>query len=573
MNNRVRQDSSGDTFADYCFVLGAGVVFLLFANLTIAAIVFLGGGHLSLDVSWIAIGAAVIFVCVLSFRHFKHYVFGALLVLVSAAILIVGSVLITRGIYDISYDGQTYQQEAVIQLSNGWDPVYQYLDPAKIGLDQKWIDYYPKASWVNESSIVLFTHEEQAGKALDLILIVVSMALVYAALAGTTMLRKFDAAVIALVLGANPVSTYQSLGYYLDGQLFSLFLCICALCMIIHAKKGGWALLTLFTSIAIFVNLKFTGIVDAILVLVAFMILEWMEEDERLTGRIMLTGAAALVVGVFLIGFSPYMTNLARYTNPVYPLAGPGAIDLKPVNVPGNFIQKNSLEIMFLSFFAKSGQLHGVGTTATYKIPFTYTADELVPFRYPDPDEGGFGPLFGGAIIIGFLMLFGYGFASLFIKDKKYRGWFEAAFLLMIVVIIMCVVDPISSLARYVPQAYLLAVIPIILFLASRKSFLRLIAYLALVLLFFNSYLIAQSYISYNTKTSAEIGTDLQDLAARSQKAPILVYFNEFKSTRVMLQEAGVNYVTTTNEASCPGRFARILPENTTEFCVTNLEK
>ena len=88
-----------------------------------------------------------------------------------------------------------------------------------------------------------------------------------------------------------------------------------------------------------------------------------------------------------------------------------------------------------------------------------------------------------------------------------------------------------------------------------------------IVLLAVNSALIAQSYVSFNLQTSAAISTKLATLALSSRKSPVLVYFNEYKSTRVMLHEAGVNYVSTTDHANCP-TFSRLLPENTTEFCV-----
>src|SRR5690348_16304299 len=43
-------------------------------------------------------------------------------------IIFIGVVLlaiwISGQIYDVSYDGQAYQQEAIIQLKNGWNPVY-----------------------------------------------------------------------------------------------------------------------------------------------------------------------------------------------------------------------------------------------------------------------------------------------------------------------------------------------------------------------------------------------------------------------------------------------------------------
>src|SRR5205823_14969030 len=113
-------------------------------------------------------------------------------------------------------------------------------------------------------------------------------------------------------------------------------------------------------------------------------------------------------------------------------------------------------------------------------------------------------------------------------RDKPSLNRWKIAVALIVVIILSSVVNPISSLARYVPQAYLLAVIPVILLLEHRKLLPGIAAYLLLALLFSNTYLVASSYISYNLKSSAMTEKNLQMLAVRSQTQPILVHFNEF---------------------------------------------
>jgi hypothetical protein len=562
-------EKKSGALANFFFVFANTVLFLLFANVLIAAILFLFGRGMSLDFVMLAIGLTIIFAIICSTFVFEQYILGFIFVLLAVAGVCAGGVFLNHTIYDISYDGQTYHQEAVIQLSHGWDPVYQYLDPNVIGPDSKWINYYPKSSWINEAAIFLLTNQERDAKALNIILIIIAIALVYAALVDADILGKVNAFAVAVLVACNPVAIYQSLSFYLDGQLMSLFLCLCAICLIIYSKKRPFAFVSLFIAIPVFINLKFTAVVDAVILLIVFMVALWMEENERDTFRVLKIGAVSIALGILVIGASPYITNTMRYGNPFYPLEGSGAIDLKPYNVPGNFINENSTEIFFASMFSQSANLKGVGSTSTFQPPFAYTPSELTAFRYPDPEEGGFGPLFGGAVALAFVMMLAYFIGMQFAKEKKYRGTFQAACLLILVAILFCVIDPIASLARYVPQGYLIAVIPIILFLSTRKFLPQLVGWLALIFLLLNNYLVANAYVAYNLQTSAEIAQELATLKADAEVSPILVYFNEFKSTRVMLQEAGINYITTADINACPKPgFRQLLPENTTEFCV-----
>jgi len=296
-----------------------------------------------------------------------------------------------------------------------------------------------------------------------------------------------------------------------------------------------------------------------------------MRRLEIATLKALAVGIAGLAIGVFIVGASPYITNVVRYQTPFYPLYGANAIDLKPYNVPGDYLDKSSPEILFLSMFAQSGDLKEAGTTAPYKLPFTYSPGELVVFRYPDPVEGGFGPLFGGALILTVLALFIY---YLFSRRRdgvrNYRRMLWGALWLVAAAIVMCVVNPISSLARYVPQAYLIVIIPVVLLLSTRRVWSHTAAYILIALLALNSFIIGETYVTYNMQTSRTIAGDLASMAAASETQSVLVYFNEFRSTRMMLNEAGVRYTVTNNPDSCRNGFQRLLPENTTEFCITN---
>lgn len=559
-----------DTVSNFLFVFGTTVLFFLFSNLLITSLLFFARYHAHIAVPYISAGATMLFTLFLSQIYFSKFFIASLFILASAAAVFFISVKLEQSIYDISYDGQTYQQEGVIQLSNDWNPVYEELDPDAIGPETKWINYYPKAAWVNESYLYRLTGDIRSAKALNIVLIVTAFAFAYAALRDNKLLNSFHAALISLLIALNPVAIYQSLSFYVDGQVLSLFICLGAILFIIYSKKREFALISCFLAMTIFLNLKFTAIVYAGILIFAVLATLWMREEISLSFRMFTVSFASMLVGLLIIGFSPYMTNVIRYGAPLYPIVGKNHIDLKPYNVPGNFLTKNSAQILFLSFFSTAGLEieNGEVTSSVYKLPFTYTDDELKAFRKTDPREGGFGPLFSGSLLFSFLIVGLLYLANRFwIKKKNYDKAIKIAFWLMVLIIITCVANPIASFARYVPQAYLIAVIPIVMLLNLRVKSLCVIACLGIALLALNSGLIAKTYISHNLASSRQIEQILSDLSKKSQKRPILVKINQFKSNRIMLEQANIRYISTPDPKACP-TFKRLLPQSTTEFCM-----
>ncbi len=175
------------------------------------------------------------------------------------------------------------------------------------------------------------------------------MALVFAALIDADILEPWRAGLMSVLVACNPVSLYQLFSFYVDGPLYALFVSIIAISISLYRGRRSFTFLTLFAAIVLLLNIKFTGVVDAGILLALFFVIFVRQEDMALFSKWFITGTAAVLVGLFLVGTSPYVTNMIRYQTPFYPLYGKGAVDLKPYNVPGNFINKNSAEIFFLS--------------------------------------------------------------------------------------------------------------------------------------------------------------------------------------------------------------------------------
>ena len=72
--------------------------------------------------------------------------------------------------------------------------------------------------------------------------------------------------------------------------------------------------------------------------------------------------------------------------------------------MPKDFYGANHLKRLMISIFSKSENIRAPNS-ASFKYPFTVSRRELRSFVGADTRVGGFGPLFGGAIILGLVII------------------------------------------------------------------------------------------------------------------------------------------------------------------------
>src|ERR1700743_3710938 len=89
---------------------------------------------------------------------------------ISIVAVIIVSILISNYFYDLSYDGQSYHQEAIYQIDNGWVPFYKML-PNKLRYEI-FIDHYSKGIEISQGVIYSFTHHIESGKATNIMMMV-----------------------------------------------------------------------------------------------------------------------------------------------------------------------------------------------------------------------------------------------------------------------------------------------------------------------------------------------------------------------------------------------------------------
>ncbi|NBN99099.1 MAG: hypothetical protein EBV19_07680, partial [Flavobacteriia bacterium] len=185
-------------------------------------------------------------------------------VLISAGCLTF-SLMISNLYFDVSFDGQWYHQDAIMFLSDGWDPIWDnaLVDSSVSGEKACWVNSYPKASWFFQSGIFQLFGNVEYGKSLHLISLFSFAFLLFSFLQHRVNLGFFKSLVLTLMMSISTITLGQLFSFYVDGVLFS-FLGIFLLLWIEYLLFDKKVFIWLVFSFIFLVNLKFTGLVYAL---------------------------------------------------------------------------------------------------------------------------------------------------------------------------------------------------------------------------------------------------------------------------------------------------------------------
>lgn len=509
-------------FSKILLLLGSSILAFFFFSEFITALLFFFSIPVSLYHFPAAILLTLLFSTILSqYIHPSHWAAFAILNSLLFAVVFLASLRTANSYFDISYDGNAYHQSAIIELASGWDPHYRYVTKKEVGTLDRWLNHYSKGLWYTESNIVKFLDAVEPAKATQFLLLAASICLSLYTLLHFPHLPKFLALPISLLISLNPVSLYQSLSFYVDGQLYSLLVCLLSLLALIFLRPKNYLYFLLAMCVSVLVNVKLTAIAYAGFFLAGGIVVFILHEKLAHLEKLAISSAAALFVGIFVIGFSPYVTNTIVKGNPLYPAAGPGAINIRIENVPQDYYYKSPIQILFLSAFSRAEFQRNMGQFSHLKSPFQLSSQELQAFSSTGPIEGGWGPYFGLALIASALAL-----SLMFLLAKSY-GYAAIAGLLSLIILVSCVANPISSVARYTPQFWLVPVLIGLIALMHRQIIIRVYGAIVCLVLAYNIYLVIPVYFNYNQKVTQEWGTKLSQLSTVS--APLEVNPSDFR--------------------------------------------
>ena len=456
-------------------------------------------------------------------------------------VAVILSIIIAMLFYDRSFDGQAYHQEAIIQLAAGWNPYYDTL--ADSVAHKIWLTHYAKGPWLQAGAFYELTSSLESGKAVNILLMFASWFFVAALMLSIKRVSIWAGIIIATLAALNPVSVYQGVSYYVDGQLSSIFISLIALLSMAIIGKKRHFLMAAAALVILLVNIKFTGLVYAALIIFAYAIASLYINQLKETIQQASILTAGFVIGFLLVGFNPYVTNTFEHGNIFFPLRGDNAIDVVSHAKPIPFKSMNRIEALVNSTFsASSNSKEGY----TLKVPFHIPSrSELKAISAADPRLAGFGPWFSGALVLSAV-----GFLVILVTCKTPLIRLTAAFFVGSLLATV-LINPESWWARYVPQLYLIPLITCaMLFLCAPRK-IKVLATALLIALSVNASVVLFASLKENARTSIAINSQLATLSADND-ASITTYFSVFQAMRVRLNDAGVKFSSVDNEANLP---------------------
>lgn len=445
-----------------------------------------------------------------------------------------------------------YHQEGVICLKKGWNPVKESLNE---NISEGWVmNHYAKGAWHYEACAYSFFDKIEYCKFYNFLFIIISFFMSLAAFIKTKKLNLFLNIFLSLLLALNPVSIYQSLSFYIDGQMASVVISLFAVFILLyHSYYSLFIKLLFFFLITVMINLKFTGLVYAVIACSGFVLLYILKKDfkkfKQLSVFFLLTG----IFSTFLIGFSPYTKNIRDHSHPFYPL---NEKNLLIGAQPANFINANRFKKAFLSYFSEAGHIT-VPQQSKYKIPFE-TSDRNA-FKHADTRTAGFGSLFSVNIILSFVII-------IFLLTRFRNRYNRLLLYSVLIILASSFANPEAWWARYVPQLYIIPVILASEGLNYKNITLKILSISSLIVLTVNILLIVDVYYSHNTKMTELIDQQLIELKGKK----ITIFFSCFESTRIRLEEHNIRSesVDLPNKLDCKYPLLLRGLYNKVEFCV-----
>ncbi len=452
------------------YILGLMLILFIFNNLLITSLLFLFKTSISL-INAILSFILTIVIYTLIMKKEKYITKEKIINIFALTLVIITSILISGQIYDTTYDGNTYHKTAVGELKNGWNPVYETISEFNsndsnqielINTYETWNNHYAKGYDMYAANIYSLTNNIESGKSIYLITITATFLICFALL--KSKFKNRLSILLSLLISFNPITICQLGTFYNDGLLGNfLILMIISLTLVISKEKTinqKYSYGLYFLTLVLLINIKFTGFVYAgiySLFYYSFILFNKQKRKEHLK-NITIIGITSLIIGVFLIGLSTYPKNIKTSSHPFYPLFGENKVDIMTNNTPEELRSKGVLKKFFIANFSEThNSMEKEENSYKLKMPFTFKLEELKYFIGPDVRLGGFGVLFSGILIISTLLII-----YTIIKLKKEKKPISIYILPILATMFLIIILEDSWWARYLPQIYLISVVPII---------------------------------------------------------------------------------------------------------------
>lgn len=449
-------------------------------------------------------------------------------------LLLAGAHIASVLVYDFSYDGLWYHQDAVILLKEGWNPYTHVLTAKETSMSDLFLNHYPKATWIAQACYYSFSNYLESAKVFNFYTLFATFFLTLAVIKHLAKMNGFFAALFALIVATNPVSVYQLFSFYVDGILGGLITCaICLMLLLITQDKEKKNLyLYLALALAFLINIKFTSLVYACVLTAGFVAYIFFYSRQQLLKYIIFY-AVIFVVSVLILGYPTYVRNFLHNGHPFYPLMGENNIGerVEQAPMPVNFLDKNRFEKFNLSTFARPEWARAPLSSRAKPL---FTRDGIMnhdAFKRADAEMSGFGPAYAEM-----LLLISGGILLLLIFDRKAVSL--RLLLLLLVIVLSVVIMPAFWYARYVPQLWLVSVIlTIILYQSSKLRWLSLIIILFTLI---NTGLVMRQNFGQFIEQTSMLNKTFEELKSRHDLPE--VYDGWAASFKIKMKEHDLKY-------------------------------
>ena len=546
-----------DNLANSLLIIGTAIFVLAFLIMALSSICFIGGYTISKSIFIISFLATITYCLTLSKILLPELRLNQSLYITGTFVLVMAiSAVISSAVYDLSWDGQTYHQKAVYYLANNWNPYQEKVSDI-------WVDHYAKGSWIYAASFYKLVNRIESGKLFNIAFIIGSFIISSAALITNKNIKIINAYILGFIAAFNPVSIYQSLSFYVDGQLSSLLVALSSILYLFASNKNKniYALL-LIPIIIILVNVKFTGLVYSVIIMLTFAVYLFVYSTKKDFYRFLLISVFSLAMAVFIIGYNPYVINNKFYGHPFYPLAGKQAVDIITSNEPRALNNKNQFHKLFISIFSKTGN-YDPNSYKSNKIPqqkFSGLEQQFLTYSNTDNRIGGFGVFFGLLFILSIFLTI-----ILLISNIPNKKYFLAA---MAILWLTVAANPACWWSRYVPQLWLFPILPAVfaLSISPQKVLVilaKVIIFIALINVLTISYFYTQSQLNETQKIRNLISNLSRD------NVSVLIGNKDWMATRIRLDENKINYqILSPKKLPCP--HPKYFPSSIVPYCINS---
>jgi hypothetical protein len=462
--------------------------------------------------------------------------------IISGCLIILFSFIFAAFYFDLSVDGQWYHQPAIYHLASDWNPIFEPLRHFD-GSNDTSIEHFPKSTWYYAASVYSTFGNFEAGKSLNVMVLVAGILVVYAASREFGISGPRSLALSAL-LALNPVIWSEITTYLVDGDLV-LYLSIIAVTFFTSLRNPNITTLSIGSMAAIcLINTKFTGLVFfCFFAFCAFLYFLFRKREYLL--KFISMHIAVMIIALFAFGFNPYVTNTIKRGNPLYPIIGtakyPSATEQEgsdgnevyetPINMRG----KGILTRLFYANFSRPGNApYNNVQNAKLMIPFSSKISEWSAYHYHETRTSGFGPYYSGILIFSLALLVWI----LFVLKKSRIG----VILACAAVISTLFVSKHMWWPRFAPQMWFLPVIPVVFSFWRPLSRIRATyTWVLAILIAINGIIVLYEHMEWETRNSIHLYKQLSELKKKDKA--IEVYFGYFeKSGKEKLSKWGIKY-------------------------------